>query len=152
MKHFVNKIAVFLLAFLIFFVGTGVTVIDLCCQNCIEHTLSLSDVSCCSQTQHSHSDATAAGHNHDSYQHEDICSSPHEGECCVPERISFDIDHFFSKPQIVAPFVWIANNLFENVTPVLNEAPTDNVPILRDKIPIIVHPRVYLSMIRILII
>ena len=153
MKKRYSNILICFLATIIFCVGTGVTVVDLCCADCIRSFLSIEDAkdeadchgisimseSCCSTESSSTEIADCTD------QHQD-------NECCTIERISADIDHAFFKPIISNPLVWSValfnNEIFDlDSSESLTHTTEDTY-----RPPIPIPPREYLSLIRILII
>ncbi|MEN9919608.1 MAG: hypothetical protein RL662_2044 [Bacteroidota bacterium] len=98
MKKQICNLFVLLLASLIFLVGAGVTIFDLCCSNCVSNVFSMNayevdcnivdnagakNKSCCSDpTKLAQDHVTELSH----------CTNEHEGNCCEVKRISVDID------------------------------------------------------------
>lgn len=144
-KKFSNLL-IALLASLIFLVGAGVTVIDLCCTSCINTLVSINkDKGMCEDMRMSlDSDSCCGKESHHSQEK--------QGDCCTIERISVDLDHSIFKPIISSPFVWCAD-LMSNLTQTI-EPNVDNLGFENDRYrpPIPIPPREYLSLIRILII
>lgn len=152
MKQKYSKIFVLLLAIVVFFVGAGITVVDLCCANCLENVLAMKNRnSACDIT-----DASLTGHsccsNTDPANDVSPCTNHHDGKCCEAERITVDIDHRQTKLQLADSMVWSfvhcycccfchTSDISENIY--LSEHRDVSPPI---------PPREYLSLIRILII
>lgn len=146
-----RNILVLFLAAIVFFVGAGVTVVDLCCSRCIEQVMSLSvhkgdcmktemkaEVpSCCSQNSHSEDGS--------------LCVSEHTDKCCEAKRVSIDINYTVKQANLLHSMVWtLVPSFISNFLLIAD----NNEPLLiaeaRDPIPI--PPRNYLSLIRVLII
>lgn len=156
MKMKYRNILVLFLAAIVFFVGAGVTVVDLCCSRCIDQVMSMQlhtedcsmtemkteSPSCCSQKDHDMQHSTDAA---------SCVSNGHADKCCEAKRVSMDLDRSVYQPNLLQSMVWtmvpafISNYLLvsdNNELLVVGEA--------RDPIPI--PPRNYLSLIRVLII
>lgn len=146
-----RNILVLFLAAIVFFVGAGVTVVDLCCSRCIEQVMSLNvhkgdcmktemkaeAPSCCSHYNHSE-DAT-------------LGVSEHTDKCCEAKRVSIDINYTVKQANLLHSMVWtLVPSFISNFLLIAD----NNEPLLiaeaRDPIPI--PPRNYLSLIRVLII
>lgn len=155
MKVKYHNILVLFLATIVFFVGAGVTVVDLCCSGCIDKVMSMQlhsndcsmeemkaeAPSCCSQEDHSMS------HSEDAVS----CTSMYTGKCCEAKRVSMDLDRSVFQPNLLQSMVWTLVPSF--ISQVLLVSDT-NEPLFageaRDPVPI--PPRNYLSLIRVLII
>jgi len=154
MKQKGRNIIILFLASIIFYVGAGVTVVDLCCSNCVENLLVIQkekadcpmeqintgEHSCCQEV-----DGTEDGIL--------PCTNPHEGKCCEAERISIDIDNRTYKPDVAGMNM---NGMFlhcfcccfchtDNLQEIIADA-----EYIQDVSPL--PPRDYLSLIRVLII
>jgi hypothetical protein len=150
MKQKYRNILVLFLAVIVFFVGAGVTIVDLCCANCVKNVLAMNthnsacdvvDVdkhSCCSNASTSNGVSP--------------CTSQHQGKCCGVERIDVDIDHRVFKPDLgdsmVSDFIHCycccfchTHDITENITSLSPYSETVPIP-----------PREYLSFLRVLII
>lgn len=154
MKQPIQKILTLCFAALIFFVGAGFTVVDFCCSGCIEEQFFTQSHagSCCqsadNQTKNDSHHCATDGVKHTEHSK---CTNPHEGECCVSERVSFDLDNRISKIDLNNSFVSTFVHCYcccfchtEDITesfPGYNYLDTEPIP-----------PRDYLSLIRVLII
>lgn len=157
MKQKIRNILILTMAVTVFFVGAGVTVVDLCCSNCVENLIALEKKSNCHELPPA--DAGFGLHsccNDDASSQNDgmlPCTNQHEGNCCDAERISIDIDSRTFKPDLAkSSLVWSVLHCqcccFCHTT---NIAQTAVSAIYADgDIPI--PPREYLSLLRILII
>lgn len=155
MKQKTNHIILLFLATAIFFVGAGVTIVDLCCSACPDNLISLAEPEpkdvciqhlkevqkiddCCSEKSHEMSVD---------------CNTPehHKGEqCCKKERVSIDLDNTIYKHKLSTSLVWTVVSLFYNNSLLLSTDERYICPDVVDEISI--PPRDYLSLIRILII
>lgn len=124
-----RNILVLSLATIMFFVGVGVTVVDLCCSGCSqEENISMN-----------HPDGTP------------LCMNAHLSKCCEIKRISIDLDHSVYHPNLLYSMAWTMIPAFvfdhllisDNKGLLVREEAQDPVPI---------PPRNYLSLIRVLII
>lgn len=152
MKQKYRNILVSFLALTVFFVGAGVTIVDLCCMNCVENILALNTYnSACDVTEVEIAEHSCCSNEDDS---NDVspCTKKHEGKCCGAERIDVDIDNRVFKPDLsdtlMSDFVHCycccfchTHDIVENITS--TSWYTQTVPI---------PPREYLSFLRILII
>lgn len=151
MKRKYRNILVLFLAAIVFFVGAGVTVVDLCCSKCVGQVMSMNihmddcmkaemkteSPSCCSQENHSE-DAS-------------LCVSGHTNKCCEAKRVSIDINHTVSQTSLLHLMVWtLVRSFICNSLLVSDNNESLLVAESRDPIPI--PPRNYLSLIRVLII
>lgn len=154
MKVKYHKILILFLAAIVFFVGAGVTVVDLCCSGCIDKVMSMqlhqadcsmtemktASPSCCSEEGHimDHSDDTS-------------CISGHTGKCCEAKRVSMDLDRSVYQPNLLHAMVWTLVPAFISNVLLVSD---NNEPLLageaRDPMPL--PPRNYLTLIRVLII
>lgn len=153
MKQKIYNILLLFVATTIFFVGAGVTIVNFCCSDCVANIFShggsdnlckmekmeVEDHSCCSDEQQTD--------NHF------VFSDKSHTECCDAERISYDIDHRFYKPDIsnhlLSAFSIISTYCFiANTDHYLSSY--DSFFEISNTIPI--SPREYLSRIRVLII
>lgn len=155
MKVKYHNILVLFLAAIVFFVGAGVTIVDLCCSKCVDNVMSMrlhpddcsmaemkiETPSCCSLEDHSidHSEDAA------------LCASGHTGKCCEAKRVSIDLDRSVYLPNLLHTMVWTIVPAFISNFHLISDT---NEPLIageaRDPIPI--PPRNYLSLIRVLII
>lgn len=155
MKKRVYNIVVLFLAVAIFFVGAGVTIVDLCCSRCADNFISMADTDiaddcmqsvetnkvmddCCSMKSHAVEDTGCDTHHAD------------KGDCCKKERVSIDLDNTIYKHNLSHALVWVAASLFHNSSLFLTIGEKYLQPDVVDQISI--PPRDYLSLIRILII
>lgn len=153
MKQKIRNILVLMMAVTVFFVGAGVTIVDLCCTNCIENLITIKKTSSnCDEGN------KALSQNHSCCQDEsegnDIlpCTNKHEGKCCDAERISVDIDHRTFKPDLASSdLVWSVLHCqcccFCHTTDIEQQSVYTG---FADAVPI--PPREYLSLLRVLII
>ena len=155
MKQRIQNIFVLFMAVTVFFVGAGVTIVDLCCSNCIENLILMNkaDGNC-------HDLVAVADMKSHSCCQDDAgqdsnmlpCTNKHEGKCCDAERISVDLDNRTFKPGIInTALAWAVVHCqcccYCHTSDIEQTAGyaeySDNVPI---------PPREYLSMLRVLII
>lgn len=156
MKRKVNNIFIVLIASLVFFVGAGVTIVNLCCGNCISKILS--------PKEHvSHCPSMADLTSHEKMKNccskdaaktttDKSCEDKHaDEECGTSERVSVDLSDTTFKPSI-APLVWCVITLHTDLLNYITE-PHLNIGVDNDRrAPIPIPPRDYLSLIRVLII
>lgn len=155
MKVKYHKILVLFLAAIVFFVGAGVTVVDLCCSGCIDKVISMQlHATDCSMTEmkvESPSCCSEEAHIMDHSEDNSLCISEHTGKCCEAKRVSIDLDRSVYQPNLLHSMVWtvipafISNVFFisDNDEPLLAGEARDPIPI---------PPRNYLTLIRVLII
>jgi len=153
MKRKISNILVLMMAVTVFFVGAGVTIVDLCCTNCVENLVMMKKAN-----SNCHDENAAAAQNHSCCQDEGEdngmlpCTNKHEGKCCDAERISVDIDHRTFKPDLAgSDLVWSVLHCqcccFCHTTDIGQKTAYAGYA---DAVPI--PPREYLSLLRILII
>lgn len=151
----VKNILILFTAVLVFFVGTGVTIIDLCCVNCVTNVINMK-----SRSSHCDIDADAntMSENHSccssSTSPEDVlpCTNQYDHDCCMAQRIDVDIEHKFFKPSISSPLLWCGISLCTDIFCLHSFSLSDNESDKNYRIPTPIPPRDYLSLIRILII
>lgn len=156
MKQRIRNIFILSIACLVFFVGAGVTIINLCCINCIPMVFSPKEhnAHCLLVSDLKTSEDTHSCCNENSMPKEDkACTDQHdEHECGTTERISVDINNTVFKPTIANPLVWSVMTLHTDLLSCL-VSNTLNYDIGNEgRTPIPIPPREYLSLIRILII
>ena len=155
MKKFGHMIIVMILASVVFYTGTGVTIMNYCCSNC----------------EDSHD--IFAGHDHkhhqmpvENEQNTNSSSCPHclkiesdfcdlsynESDMnCTASRISLDIDSYQYRAQLSVPFVWLQD--ISEISLQLTQDMSKSVNLFSDKeSPPGIIPRTYLSRISVLII
>ena len=154
MKKKVNHIVILFLAAAIFFVGAGVTIVDLCCSKCADSLLSLSESTgncvqhsglmkmpdnCCSEKTNSESLACDSLH-----------SDKDKSECCKKERLSIDLNNTTFKHSLSNTMVWTIISFSNSGSLYLsiNDKYIQPEVVEQKTLP----PRDYLSLIRILII
>lgn len=157
MKVKYHNILVLFLATIVFFVGAGVTVIDLCCSRCVDSVMSMtlhsSDCSMAEKMAKSPSCCRSGDHAMDYSEKTVSCEGEHThtGKCCEARRVSIDLDHSVYQPNLLHTMVWtvipsfISNALLasDTSTPLIIDEAQEPIPIL---------PRNYLTLIRVLII
>lgn len=153
MKQPIQKILTLCFAALIFFVGAGFTVVDFCCSGCIEEQFFTQSHggSCCESAKNEAKTDSHCATDGVKHTEHSKCTNPHEGECCVSERVSFDLDNRISKIELNNSFVSAFVHCYcccfchtEDITESFsgyNYLNTEPIP-----------PRDYLSLIRVLII
>lgn len=154
MKQKFNHILVTVLAAIVFFVGMGVNVFDLCCSNCAENLLSADSHinNLCVASPPTKQIDDCCSHQEEALPQTDDCSTHHQDKDkhCSIERVSADIQYSQIKTSVITPFIWtlVSNNttLFDSENILLNKFEQSY------KTPIPIPPRDYLSFIRILII
>lgn len=92
------------MAVTIFFVGAGVTIVDLCCSNCVENLISIEKKKGCHESA-AEMIIDAGSHScckDDTAQEQGLlpCTNEHDGKCCDAERISVDLDNRVFKPDV----------------------------------------------------
>lgn len=152
MKKEVKHIVILFLAATIFFVGAGVTIVDLCCSRCADSFMSMSESAddcmqhsdmmrmsddCCAQKAHPKSTACDTHHSDKS-------------DCCKKERLSIDLNNTIYKHSLSDAMVWSLVALSNNSSLFLSSCDKYIQPDVVEQITI--PPRDYLSLIRILII
>lgn len=156
MKQRIRNIFILLIASLVFFVGAGVTIVNLCCVNCIPMVFSPKE-----HTDHCASLAELDSHkemksccNDDSMPKDNkSCTNHHdENECGTTERISVDISNTTFKPVIADPLVWCVMTLHTDLLSSIITQDLDSDINNEGRPPIPIPPRDYLSLIRVLII
>lgn len=146
-----RNILVLFLAAIVFFVGAGVTVVDLCCSRCIDQVMSMNIhkddclktemkaqvPSCCSQSDHSE-DAS-------------LCVSGHTDKCCEAKRVSIDINYTVKQANLLHSMVWtLVPSFISNFLLIADN--NEHLLVAESRDPIPIPPRNYLSLIRVLII
>lgn len=151
MKKIASHILILIAAIAVFFTGNGVTIVKYCCTGCAEQTSFFTQTSACCTEGH---DSDQQGDPYCS-THDTVCDGlannvSDNGDHCGASRVSVDIDATSFKPQLVLPFAWLSDS------PVFTFQASPGIPTLLahhfNNAPPIVHPRDYLSFIRILII
>ncbi len=145
MKVRYRNILVSFLAAILFFVGAGVTVVDLCCSACVEDVKPMSPhPEGCSMKEIKTVPSTCCTQNTD-------CVKEHTGRCCVAKRISIDLDYSSSQPSLLQSIVWTIVPCFISC---IHTSSHNNELLVVDETrdPIPIPPRNYLSLIRVLII
>lgn len=155
MKQKVRNIFILLMAVTVFFVGAGVTIVDLCCSNCVENLISIKknanhncwDLAAISdKTSHSCCQDDAGS---DSGMLP--CTNKHEGKCCDAERLSVDIDNRTFKPDLAnSALIWSTVHCQCCCFCHTSDIEQTSVYSYTDDIPL--PPREYLSLLRVLII
>lgn len=119
MKNFVYKYITVLLAFLVFYTGSGITVYKYCCTNC-----KLTD--CFLGQKHGCNISTNLPSHKDDRSHKcpDCCSNTKNDSAilcknanpvkCSVSRISPDINFHQAKLHIVLPILWVISNTIFN--------------------------------------
>ena len=151
MKQKVNNILITFLATIVFFVGTGVNVFNLCCANCADNLVSHVN-GLCNEADFSSMQTMTCCNEQETSTDADNCASHHQknDQHCSVERVSKDIQNTQVNTPIIAPFVW---SLLLSGTTVADLADANlNTFEQSYKTPIPIPPREYLSLIRILII
>lgn len=153
MKQKINHILLLFLATAIFFVGAGVTIVDLCCSACPDNLISLAEPKdACIQhlVEVQNVEDCCAGQSHK--MSGDCNTQDHrKGEqCCKKERVSIDLDNTIHKHKLSTSLVWTVVSLFYNNSLLLSTGESYICPDVVDEVSI--PPRDYLSLIRILII
>ena len=154
MKSLFHKIIILGTCLSLFVIGAGYTTITYCCNN---HCSQEKDIysylykagdHCTDTSQH---DCCSAGTCHKSGETTEACShNHHEHEkCCYSESVFIDLDSYSSKLQLSIPFLWIDSLYFSEY---ISESffQQDYFPDPLSKI--LISPRTYLSLIRVLII
>lgn len=142
------------MAVAIFFVGAGVTIVDLCCSSCADSFMSMSEpVDNCMQQPSDTSKVTDDCCSTNSHTTEAAGCDKHHSEkedCCKKERVSIDLDNTIYKHNLSNALVWVVVSLFHTNSLFLTTGEQYLQPDVVDQITI--PPRDYLSLIRILII
>jgi len=153
MKKSGHTIIILILASVIFYTGTGVTIMNYCCSNC----------------KNSHS--IFAGHNQECNQvpetndeNTNVSLCPHckevptysfsyneDGMACTASRISVDMDSYQHRAQLSIPFVWL-EDLSEISLELKREISRSSDSVTNPESPPGIIPRAYLSKISVLII
>lgn len=165
MKNVVKKVFIAALAILILFVGTGFNVVNFCCSECAtQQALFIGGHDGCEDESHfkvadAEKHACCVSHQDQpvtSAEPKSCCADKSTQQtsdaCCQVQRVSVDLDNFLSRPHLNNPFVWISANLFPAFSSLLNETFEDVYQEKPLKVPKALLPRVYLSLIRVLII
>lgn len=152
MNKKVNHIVILFLAAIIFFVGAGVTIVNLCCSKCTDNLLTMSESAgdcmkhsdmmkmsgdCCAEKAHTENTS---------------CDTHHadKSDCCKKERLSIDLNNTIYKHSLSDAMVWVIVALSNNSSLFLSTCDNYVQPDVVEQITI--PPRDYLSLIRILII
>lgn len=155
MKRRIQNIFILFMAVTVFFVGAGVTIVDLCCSNCVENLMMMNKADdACHNLMGVDSSKTHSCCGDDSGQDKSMlpCTNKHEGKCCDAERISVDLENRTFKPDIINnALTWAVVHCqcccYCHTTDIEDTAGyaeySDNIPI---------PPREYLSLLRTLII
>lgn len=133
----------------IFFVGAGVTIVNLCCSGCTDTVLSIASSGDERNSHHMESAPKADSCCSSKGMESSECPSHSENSCSI-ERISIDIYNAIYKPDLSGLLVWSATPLHYGFTFLSSVAENHIQPDVKEHIPI--PPRDYLSLIRILII
>ncbi|WP_110309329.1 hypothetical protein [Dysgonomonas alginatilytica] len=146
-----RNILVLFLAAIVFFVGAGVTVVDLCCSGCIDKVMSMQlHAEACSMTEMK-SESPSCCSQEDHSEDVSLCVSSHAEKCCEAKRVSMDLDRSVYQPNLLQSMVWTMVSAFiSGYLPASDNNESLVVGEARDPVPI--PPRNYLSMIRVLII
>jgi DNA-directed RNA polymerase subunit RPC12/RpoP len=154
MKKLGNTIILLVMAAVVFYTGTGVTIMQYCCVNC--------------ETSYS-----ILGQRHNCHPVSDISENTPEYTCpncsshveehvndfsfdakkggCSSLRVSIDLDSHQNRPHISIPFVWLID--FEDIYVPVNKVENDILDLfVESNPPPFAIPRSYLSMIQVLII
>ena len=177
MKQLLQRIVLLFVTIAVFTTGMGANIVNICCDSCGENHTLFSIQKCCLSA----GKATAFAAEHQSAQQgckdDDRHQPVHDQGCCDDadahneaaagksacdihdaghkhcsiERVSIDLNSQSYRPQIFAPIVWLSDaSLFAQLTLARADeriAPTEGVVD-----PVSLPPRVYLSLIRVLII
>ncbi len=153
MKKRAYNIVVLFLAVAIFFVGAGVTIVDLCCGRCADSFISMAEpADDCMQSLDTNKVMDDCCATKSPAVENTSCESHHaeKGDCCKKERVSIDLDNTIYKHNLSHALVWVVTSLFHNSSLFLATGEKYLQPDVVDQITI--PPRDYLSLIRILII
>lgn len=152
-----RNILILFLATIVFFVGAGITVVDLCCSGCIDKVMSmqLHSEDCSMDEMIAETPSCCSTEDHSMSHSEDVekapCPSEHADKCCEAKRVSMDLDRSVFQPNLLQSMVWtIVPSFISNVLLVSDNNESLIIGEARDPIPI--PPRNYLSLIRVLII
>lgn len=154
MKLRIRNIIILGLACILFFVGAGVTIMQICCSSCFDNIVS---ARLCSSEKKapkkSHSCCTDA-----LPRIEEACSQQKhhlpqdKGNCCKMERISVDLEHIPTKTDLarILPFASVYSRYELPCFDCLRNYQCPGVIKPSDPVPLL--PRNYLSLISVLII
>ncbi len=154
MKKFVQILTMSILAVTVFLTGTGVTVIDFCCDSCGGQTLFITEHhTCCEQAslRHEENVSCCAIADKDTATDCDKLAYAQDSHC-APSRVSADIDASSFRPHVSTPVVWITDAFFVMQGSILFQTIEAADNFIHFKSPPDIPPRDYLSLIRILII
>lgn len=151
MKQKANHIVILFMAVAIFFVGAGVTIVELCCSGCADNLISMTEsaTDCIKQGKAEIQDDCCMAE----VQNADAACDTHHAEkedCCKRERVSIDLDNTIYKHSLSSSFVWAFVSLFHSNSLPISTGERYVDPNVTDQVTI--PPRDYLSLIRILII
>ncbi|WP_163356282.1 hypothetical protein [Dysgonomonas sp. 25] len=136
------------MAVLVFFTGAGVTVMSFCCSDCRSQVFFMDKKTCC--TIHHEAESTKSCCSTDTSSSID-CQCCSDKEHCSAKRYAIDIDSSVFKPHINIPFEWVDDGgIHTHTVYCCVQECSDACIHLRGSPP--VHPRSYLSIIRVLII
>lgn len=155
MKQQYNKILILFLSATIFFVGAGVTIVDLCCSNCLGDITAINnhkDMACSDDgVTDVETDHSCCTRDETNKRGANFADSAHTDKCCRAERLSADLDsrrHLPHINQVLDSLIfycyYVLPDQVSNIDrDILLTGYTDIIPI---------PPRDYLSLIRVLII
>lgn len=151
MKRRLRHITLLFMAAIIFFVGAGITIVELCCSDCMDSVLTMQYKGDeCDMTSNTDAMSCCADQGHHAENKHETHDA--DGQCCGAKRLDMsDMSNAIFKPDLSALFAWPATPLFQYLTldaSAINNLYSDEGT--RDSVPI--PPRSYLSLIRILII
>lgn len=153
MKNFIQKIILLIACVAIFYTGAGVTIINYCCNSCIQEASFIpSSHTCCTEGADITTPMSCCSSKEKAAEATDCNETIAKDMHCSTSRLSIDIDASIFKPLIIVPFIWLDNA--SEVSP-FSIASNYGEHINGDNLfesNFSILPRAYLSLIRILII
>ena len=157
MKNAVKYLFTFILAALIFYGGAGINLVSYCCGDCrsagVEVVL---NEKCCEIHDHTHQHHKDCSHTHHSTDanHNHFGNSIQEEDCCDLQRLDFEWDSSITRIQQPVPVELDMSVMGLPSLTLLTALVDKNTEAEPDKYipPLIVCPRVYLSLLTTLLI
>ncbi len=154
MKKLGNTIILLIMATVVFYTGTGVTIMQYCCVNCESSYGILGQRHNC----HTESDVsentleyTCPNCSSTAEEHINDFSFDAKKSGCTSLRVSIDLDSHQNRPHISIPFVWLPD--FEDMYVSVNKFEENVLDLfVESNPPPYTIPRSYLSMLQVLII
>ncbi|MDR2955675.1 MAG: hypothetical protein LBV43_11390 [Prevotella sp.] len=154
MKKSAQKSILLVIAFIMVLTGGGITVVSYNCDSCSGQTLFVTQMhTCCVETGNGKIQSSCCSLSEQQTNHNQCQNSANVGTPpCMSSRLSIDIDGTAYRPQVSIPYVWITEFPFSFTNNILVEDNSSSKEFTYYNTPPDLHPREYLSIIRVLII